>query len=53
MLTPAGEAAKILRVDRRTVYKWLRKGKLKAVKLGGIWRIPESVLKVRGRSSDG
>lgn len=38
-LTPA-EAAKILRVDRRTIYEWLRSGKLKAVKFGGAWRIP-------------
>lgn len=40
-LTPE-EAAKILRVDRRTVYEWLRSGKLKAVQFGRTWRIPRN-----------
>ena len=38
--TPA-EAATILRVDIRTVYSWLRSGKLPAVKFGKLWRIEE------------
>lgn len=37
-LTPL-EAAAILRVDRRTVYEWLRKKKIPAVKFGDSWRI--------------
>lgn len=35
-LTPL-EAAKRLGVDRRTVYRWLREGELKADKIGGKW----------------
>lgn len=42
-LTPA-EVAEILRVDRRTVYEWLRSGKLKAVRFGDTWRIPRKVV---------
>jgi excisionase family DNA binding protein len=42
------EAAKILRVDPRTVYEWLRLGKLSGVKFGRSWRIPAKV--VRGES---
>jgi excisionase family DNA binding protein len=42
-LTPE-EVAKVLRVDRRTVYRWLRKGKIPAVKFGGTWRVPETAL---------
>ena len=37
-LTPL-EAAEILRVDRRTIYEWLRSGKIKAVRFGHTWRI--------------
>lgn len=43
-LTP-DEAAAILRVDRRTVYTWLRSKRLKAVKIGGVWRIPRSAVR--------
>jgi len=39
------EAARILRVDTRTLYGWLRAGTLKAVKFGGSWRIPAESLK--------
>jgi excisionase family DNA binding protein len=40
-LTP-GEASEVLRVDRRTIYEWLRSGKLKAVRFGRTWRIKRS-----------
>ena len=40
-LTPE-EVAEILRVDRRTVYEWLRSGKLKAIRFGRTWRIPRT-----------
>lgn len=33
-----------LKLNIRTVYKWIREGKLKAVKLGDVWRISESEL---------
>lgn len=38
-LTP-DEAAKLLRVDRHTIYEWCRSKKMKAVKVGRSWRIP-------------
>jgi len=38
------EAARFLRVTRRTVYTWLRVGKIRAEKIQGIWAIPETVL---------
>jgi excisionase family DNA binding protein len=31
-------------VKPATVRKWIREGKLKAVKLGRLWRIPEEEL---------
>ncbi len=41
--TPAEAAAK-LKIARRTMYQWLRQGKIKGKKLGNMWRIPESEL---------
>lgn len=36
------ETAELLKVDIRTVYNWIREGKLFAIKLGGTtWRIKE------------
>lgn len=37
-LTPE-EVAVLLRVSTRTVYEWLRSGKLPAVQIGKVWRI--------------
>ena len=34
------EAAKILKVSTRTVYEYLRSGRLKAVRVGRPWLIP-------------
>lgn len=36
------EVADKLKLNVRTLYKWIREGKLNAVKLGDVWRIPES-----------
>jgi len=44
MLTPE-EVARKLKVSRRTIYLWLRQGRLKGVKVGDLWRIPESALR--------
>lgn len=44
MLTPE-EVAQKLKVSRRTIYLWLRQGRLKGVKVGDLWRIPESALR--------
>jgi len=38
------EIAEKYRVTSQAVTKWIKQGKLKAVKLGGVWRIPESAL---------
>ncbi|UNC92397.1 helix-turn-helix domain-containing protein [Candidatus Contubernalis alkalaceticus] len=38
------EVSKKLKVDVRTVYRWIKEGKLKALKAGKGWRIPESEL---------
>ena len=40
LLTPA-EVAERLGVHRRTVYLWLRSGKLPGLKVGSQWRIPK------------
>jgi len=37
-LTPT-EVAKLLKVTRLTVYRWIKEGKLKALKIEGIVRI--------------
>jgi excisionase family DNA binding protein len=38
------EAAQILSVSPVTLGDWLRAGKIRGVKLGRVWRIPESAL---------
>lgn len=38
------EVADRLKVDRQTVYLWLRKGALKGYKAGVQWRIPEEAI---------
>jgi len=41
--TPQEVAGK-LKVNIHTVYRWIREGRLAAVKVGDLWRIPESAL---------
>ncbi len=43
LLTPQ-EVAQKLKIDMSTVYRWIREGRLKAVKIGHFWRISESEL---------
>ena len=43
LLTPE-EAAAMLRLNRETIYRNLRRGKLPGIKLGGQWRISKSRL---------
>lgn len=38
------QAAEYLIVPKQTVSKWLRDGRLKGIKVGGLWRIPEESL---------
>jgi excisionase family DNA binding protein len=46
----AKEAAEILRIDLKTLYKSLHRGGIKALRVGRCWRIPASELEVE--SSD-
>lgn len=39
------ETAKLLKVTRRTVYSYIKENKLKANKVGGIWKISQNDLK--------
>lgn len=43
-LLTVDEAAERLRITRRTVRDWLWLGKLRGVKAGRSWRIPESAI---------
>lgn len=46
------EAEEIFNVSRRTLYRWIDEGKIKAVKLGGRWRIPaEEVREIRAKGT--
>ncbi len=38
------EIASNLHVHLKTVYNWIQSGKLKAVKAGHFWRIPQAAL---------
>ena len=38
------EVAALLKITRRTVYGWVRTGRLKACKINGTVRIPEAEL---------
>ena len=38
------QAGEYLIVPRQTVQKWLREGRIKGVKVGNKWRIPEEAL---------
>lgn len=38
------EAAGVMGISPITLGKWLRAGKVRGVKLGRVWRIPESAL---------
>ncbi len=43
LLTPE-EAAVLLRLNRETIYRNLRRGKLPGTKLGGQWRLSKTQL---------
>mgnify|MGYP002136234264 CR=1 FL=1 len=43
VLTPK-EVATYLNVSERTVYKWLRAGKIRSTKIGRLWHIRQSAL---------
>lgn len=39
------EVAEILKLTRRTLYTYIKEGKLQAVKIGKYWRVSEADLK--------
>lgn len=43
-LLTAEEVADLLHVERNTVYRWMREGKLPSVKIGRLCRIEEAAL---------
>jgi len=43
-LLTVNEVAKILRLNSETVARYIREGKISAVKLGRVWRIEEKDL---------
>lgn len=38
------QAGEYLIVPPKTILRWIKEGKLKAHKVGGLWRIPEEAL---------
>lgn len=38
------EVAEVLKITRRTLYTYVKEGKLKAVKIGREWRVSENAL---------
>ena len=38
------EVAEVLKITRRTLYTYVKEGKLKAVKIGHEWRVSETAL---------
>ena len=47
------EVAKMLRVSKQTIYRWLKKKKIKGFKIGQDWRISKDSLMeiIRERSN--
>ncbi|WP_338819583.1 helix-turn-helix domain-containing protein [Neomoorella thermoacetica] len=39
------EVAKMYNVKEETVRKWLYRGNIRGIKMGRLWRIPESALR--------
>lgn len=44
-LYTTNEVAKILKIDRRNVYRYVKDGRLRASKIGGEWRVSQDDLK--------
>ncbi|WP_423816317.1 helix-turn-helix domain-containing protein [Salinibacter ruber] len=38
------EVASLMGVSQQTVYNWIHQGEIEATKIGGLWRIPSSVI---------
>jgi putative resolvase len=39
------EACGILGITNRTIRRWIKEGRIRAVNIGGRWRIPESEIR--------
>ena len=42
----SSEVARYYDVTRKTVYRWIREGKIEAIKVGGVLRIPRAAVKL-------
>lgn len=51
-LYTVGEVARLFRVDRSTVYRWIGQGELQAVRIGGTTRVPLAEVRRRLTGSD-
>jgi excisionase family DNA binding protein len=51
LLLPA-EVARILRVTTRTIERYCKQGKLRAIKMGRLWRIPRGSLEAFLRTEE-
>jgi excisionase family DNA binding protein len=51
LLYTTDEVAQLLKVTTRAVQKWIREGKLPAVKYGRVWRVRAEALHQFGRES--
>lgn len=40
-----GEISELLQTTRRTIYRYIKDGKLQAIKIGGQWKVTEQALK--------
>lgn len=38
------ELEEVLQVTQRTIYNWIKDGKLKAIKIGRTWRVTQEAL---------
>jgi len=45
VLIPSTVACMLLGISRSTLYTWIQKGKIRAVKVGSQWKVPVSEVK--------
>ena len=52
-LLSADEAARRLGVDRATVWRWCKEGRITCLKIGRLWRVRTEALEVLLKEADG